>query len=132
MTDLVEFLLARVAEDEAVAAAPAPREQGDDGDFWFDGRSESQWHTARCGLRMGEYMEPCQCDARTRVALECAAKRRVAAAFVQIDAMARDMSANDSTLAIQAYGTAQGLRTALRLLALPHADHPDYEEAWRP
>ncbi|WP_282698032.1 DUF6221 family protein [Streptomyces sp. CC208A] len=30
-----------------------------------------------------------------------------------------------------AYGRAVGLGVAVRLLALPYADHPDYDEAWR-
>lgn len=29
-------------------------------------------------------------------------------------------------------GEAHGLHTALKLLALPYADEPDYDESWRP
>lgn len=119
--NLPEFLNARIDEDEEVARRPTPEEyeNGESYMFWHEhATDEVQWHTALCGLRMGEYMEACQCDVRARVLAECGAKRDV------VENAARYLNECDQSETLATY--------TLTVLALPYADHPDYDEAWRP
>lgn len=95
---LTEFLLARIAEDEAVARVEVQRLAG----------------AARRGGKR---------TARRRWA-ECEAKRRIVDTFE-----AREEQAHESN-AIAAHAT--GLRIAMKILALVYADHPDYDEEWKP
>lgn len=104
MSDLVEFLLARIAEDEAVARA-------------FDGIPSRAYETdglAASAEYVTVYASP------ARVLAECEAKRRVvercaALADIQVRRQTRELAGD-----------------TLRALALPYADHSDYDEAWRP
>lgn len=95
---LTEFLLARIAEDEA----------------WITG-----WG--------GEYLDECQECAfgqqpdspysRARVLVECEAKRRL---ILMLDGMLKHEIGWD------------GIEEAVMVhLALPYADHPDYQQEWR-
>lgn len=60
MASIIEFLEARIAEDEV-------RARGDDA-----------WHTVDCGVGLGYWALPdCQCDGPARVLAECAAKREL-------------------------------------------------------
>ena len=125
---LTEFLLSRIAEDEQAARDVSIAES-------------SRWHHSRDGVYgmgfvsrriamldtgnrvpagAGEHIarwDP------ARVLAECEAKRRIvnmwADSFGQWNATQADAARaqKDSTL---------------RFLALPYADHPDYQEAWRP
>lgn len=106
---LTEFLLARIAEDEAAAMDSLERGFGD----W-------EW-LADLGVNY---------EARThmvrhhpaRVLAECEAKRRI------VDAARADyedsLQSGDDTTSLA--------EEVLRVLALPYSDHPDYDEAWRP
>ena len=103
---LTEFLLARIAEDKA--------------------RADDAWKAVDNGAIVWDRIHP---DVRAamwapaRVLAECEAKRRIvnrwADSFGQWNATQADAARaqKDSTL---------------RLLALPYADHPDYDEKWRP
>lgn len=75
-------------------------------DGWYDdasaGLHHARWTTAR-------------------VLAECEAKRRIVERY----------SDNASSPDFQG-GYESGIEDALRALALPHAGHPDYDEAWRP
>lgn len=105
--ELTEFLLARIAEDEAVA---------------------TESHTLGCASTDPCYTPPfpgpdyrlCDCPQR-RVLAECEAKRRIVA---QHQALVID---SDSTLC--AYGALQ-TAAALAALALPYRDHPDFDPNW--
>lgn len=122
---LTEFLLARIAEDEAAAREAAGGGIGGSG-------QHAHW---RVGLRGG-----CGCCSRVvglgvdiddgqaphvarhdpaRVLADCKAKRRV------VECHAHNYRWNQGALGDVAQAT-------LELLALPHADHPDYDESWRP
>lgn len=59
--------------------------------------------------------------------LDVEAKRSVVNAY----AVVADMDTSDPEPEF-AYGRAVGLGQAVRLLAVRYADHPDYNEAWRP
>jgi hypothetical protein len=112
---LADFLLARVAEDEAAAGDAfyegqhwyaeeegVSRWPGDD-TVWDADRKRDAQHVVR--------WQP------ARVLAECEAKRRI----VELD-----WRGDDS-------GPAQLLQEdVLRLLALSYADHPDYRQEWRP
>lgn len=107
---LAEFLLARIAEDEA-----GPWEH------WWD---ESQYHRCRA-IREPEYAgdlevgeEFCDCGMprlRARVLAECDAKRRIVELY-QFAPPASDPFMDQVIL----------------LLALPYADRPGYREEWKP
>lgn len=100
---LTDFLLARIAEDEAVARKTVV------------------------------LADP------ARVLAECAAKRRIVATWERRWDEAEN-AANNPNLSVGERNSmngmfasqATGLGEAIRLLALPYADHPDYNPDWRP
>jgi hypothetical protein len=103
---ITEFLLARIAEDEALA-----RTEIDD--------ESAGWVAPR--LRQGSdaaLREVVVVETARRLA-ECEARRRIVA----------EVMAGSSPL-LQGFGL--GLEHALKHLAVPYADHPDYDESWRP
>lgn len=116
---LTEFLLARIAEDEARAR---------------------KIHADRCETpaetiadSMGRPMGPwCDCDWHVaRVLAECEAKRRILELHSQPAFVATDGDEdNDYTRC----GLCDELVPCdtLRALALPYADHDDFQEEWRP
>ena len=97
MADLAEFLLARIAEDEAVAErwpVALPDEQPPDGHpYWLDTFGHPIWAP------------------RARVLAECEAKRLI---VQRVD------------------GSELEDLPLLGYLALPYAEHPDYQPQWRP
>jgi hypothetical protein len=106
MMTLAEFLLARITEDEDVAREAAAKRPTATGaavkGVWLN----SRYHlTADPGFRLAE----------------CEAKRQIVAQSLAWD--------RDGGSASQG---AKATRVALRLLALPYADHPDYREEWKP
>lgn len=112
---LTEFLLARIAEDEAVARAY------EDGDNWPNPY-----------IGDGDSSDLAWVDRFTagRVRAECEAKRRI----VELHEGAHECSTYDTEGEIDncTWVLATDMCSTLRLLALPYADHPDYDEAWRP
>jgi hypothetical protein len=107
---LVEFLLARIAEDEDRAKYETPH--------WAD--CDHFRYFSEGGL-------PCTCMLGNRLLAECEAKRRII--DLHGDAMARDPFDPD----VCAYcNDAPHPCLTLRLLTLPYADHPDYQQEWRP
>ncbi len=106
---LTEFLLARIAEDEETARQP---------DLMWPSSWTAKFHhyealreTKPRDYAMGRY---CTQFDPARVLAECEAKRRIVALAESVT----DMHAEWETLEM--------------LLALPYADHPDYDETWRP
>lgn len=142
---LTEFLLARIEEEEGVARHPTPRDADlDDVTFW-DEVADAQLHTAECGYRMGEFSDPCRCNAPARVLAECEAKRRIVEHHeygMGYRSLPWSWGAEEEAYEVcgacyerDADGYASNAKApclTLRLLALPYADHPDYQEAWRP
>lgn len=108
MTDLVEFLRARLDEDERAARrsldAPADALRYSDVDEW----SES------LAWRFTE----------DRVLREVEAKRRIVATFAALDSHPNRLTYAD----MQQQWVA--LRAVIAALAMPYADHPDYREEW--
>jgi hypothetical protein len=99
---LTEFLLARIAEDEAIALAATFT---DGGTVYTDNDERGP---AR--LRHITRHDP------ARVLAECAAKRNIVRKF--------DCAAFTESSRPQEF--------LLRALAAVYADHPDYREEWRP
>lgn len=130
---LVDFLLARIAEDEAKAraATPSPWLPHDQG--WVDAGGEwiicAPYHGLDISDQDAEHVTRWQ---PARVLAECDARRRIVELHgfdfaVPIDA---DSSWEEDTVCRA--DQAEWPCDTLRLLALPYADHPEYDEAWRP
>ncbi|MGY1843008.1 DUF6221 family protein [Modestobacter sp. SYSU DS0875] len=142
MTGLCDFLLARIAEDEAAAYAAfqSVGEHQVGGWYWSNaGDAVFLDHTANpvaCGpwqqlmhqpsahhiVRWDPERVVAECDAKRRVVEGCAAAlvvpplhRKLLASSVNYDRGRRELADQ-----------------ALRLLALPYADHPGYRQEWRP
>lgn len=124
---LVEFLLARIAEDEAIAARAADFEAGrwsahrDDADLRWYVRSENHGPLLTTGyVGNGDSKPYAENIARwdpARVLAESAAKRAIIAL--------PDLPGQDPE-------AAKVLDEAILFLAQPYADHPDFDPAWRP
>ena len=100
---LTDFLLARIAEDEAVA------------------RDEQIENV------------PADCWGPARVLAECEAKRRIAEAFADAECAVDTYDGDNPTPAYwQEWGNRHALALAVEHLATIYADHPDYDESWRP
>lgn len=102
---IVEFLEARIAEDEAAAERGGYHNGG--GTFSNDNYG--------CLL-----IQP------ARILAECAAKRAIIERQRAIWEQAMDVTLNDIE-----DDANEGLDFAIRALAAVYADHPDYREEWR-
>ena len=141
--DLIEFLRARLDEDEAgVRALKVPHD-------WHTGPGDDPDWTNECMVLMWppEFHTPYERDKHwrgetvadpetathiarhdpARVLREVEAKRRVLDAYVEV----AEMDTPDPEPEF-AYGRAVGLGEVIRLLALPYNDHPDYRQEWAP
>jgi len=107
MSDLADFLLARIAEDEAVAQLSITHGTGG----FPTSYGQRLWNGP------GQY----PVMAAQRLLAECSAKRRI----VERLGRATDVAWSGS------YAVRDDALDSLRDLALPYADHPDYDEAWR-
>jgi hypothetical protein len=159
MTDLTltDFLLARIAEDEAVARAASPGEWATQVMQHVNHDPEGEWLTVEVvreddddeeladfggmevisyGTRVepgGHSQENAEHIARhdpARVLAECEAKRRIVTTLAPF---LRHRDWGDEL----GYGASQSdddkrARWVFRVLAQPYAGHPDYREKWRP
>jgi hypothetical protein len=137
---LTEFLLARIAEDEAVARVcarvyPSPWEMSDRGymayvkadepDFREVARLEQE-HVERGSVAwLGEALDHIARHDPARVLAECEAKRRIVRALTAREAP--DFESDDP----RDVGATFAFRESCLALAAPYADHPDYDRAWR-
>lgn len=110
--ELSEFLLARIAEDEESARAASS--------VLPSGPDPSYVSLADGLLRMQQRFDP------ARVLAECEAKRFV------IDALRGYEPSDEWGVEPDIGKRANNAAGALRRMALPYADHPDYDEEWRP
>lgn len=119
---LTEFLLARIAEDEAVARDEFVRDRWDEGPVYFWQYSEEDAAIA---------------TSTARVLAECEAKRCIAhlhgpkpGASDECKSCAQgweDLTYGDAGFTPEPYPC-----LTAKNLALPYADHPDYRDEWRP
>jgi uncharacterized protein DUF6221 len=139
VTAIVEFLLARIAEDEAVARVgdaasyPAPwsTEQVDLDTYGVASR-------VVCDGGSGDVVgDPIDDDLAAhiarwdpaRVLAECATKRRLITEHRPIDGMCGHCSQDEEQPAPVGWWVPTPCETLLALAAI-YADHPDYDPAW--
>lgn len=153
--DLADFLLARIAEDEALARAAAAdviTMGRSDGETWHardyehEGIGVNGWPDE--GKSYGErtpVTDQITAWSPARVLAECEAKRRIVGAHpltslvVPVHTGPQPEVGCETCHTVTAasvtdpdYVEALGPCETLLALALPYADHPDYDEAWRP
>jgi hypothetical protein len=131
---LTEFLLARIAEDEAVARQTNPHRYDEIDDWDAQTDAEDRWgrqpHGQQCGWGLGEGLsDKCKCGYPARVLVECEAKRRIVDYREQCE-RDRDEAPREARDLFAARLLA--FDATLRALALPYAGHPGYDEKWRP
>lgn len=128
--DLVEFLRARLDEDEAVARGASS------GEWRRDGVNSVEDSDGRLGI-YGDGSAPMPSQVEhivrhdpVRVLADAEAKRRIVDLW---EAARREYDAMDKTAAQGLFaGRLSMAEAAIRALALPFANHPDYREQWRP
>ena len=132
MTTIVEFLLARIAEDEATAGAADPA-------CWV---SDVTWQIARVE-RAGAEADHIRRHDPARVVAECETKRRIvercrpqyAVLYRESERLLASAFDQETMKTIGHSGPRWPFEDAeaiLRDLAAVYADHPDYLEEWRP
>jgi hypothetical protein len=118
---LSEFLLARIAEDEAVAqsASPGPWHTNAECDevFAVDGVTVAEGFALSGPQTRATTVHIARHDP-ARVLAECEAKRRI----MELCEYAHE----------RGQGPGSYLDRCVALLALPYADHEAYQEEWRP
>jgi hypothetical protein len=147
MSDIIEFLKARIAEDERAArnASPGPWTFSDiasvGGGTIYDPTvaiANVEWDTERVDSRIRRTRPDWQADATgdhiarhnpTRVLAECAAKRAI------IEQHSLEVAAQQDTWRSRDDVNANKMDAAcllpvLRTLAAVYADHPDYQQEW--
>lgn len=127
---LTEFLLARIAEDEAVARKA--REDADADGHWvivnfpYEGSHAASYPVAADDVNRGD--QPWEIHATrydpARVLAECEAKRRIVSRC--------DLIIRGRDVGMFGEGQRQDASDNLRALAAVYADHPDYDAAWAP
>ncbi|MFK8851272.1 DUF6221 family protein [Streptomyces sp. Ac-502] len=117
MDDLVQFLRDRLDEDERIAKACAGNGQWNADDIEIYGKELAPEVRAHMATH-----DP------ARALAEVAAKKRILDFY---DAAHSDAVRNAVGIDSQD-GTISAATAAVRCLATVYADHPDYNEAWRP
>lgn len=113
MITLTEFLLARIAEDEAAALAIHDIDD--------------------CPAADQVYRGTCHCGWPARVLAECDAKRRIIALHPQaVSMMTTIHGLVPQTWCDGCDRPADVPCQELRILVSVYADHPDYRQEWRP
>jgi hypothetical protein len=110
--DLVQFLRARLAEDEAIATAVL-RNAGRGSDWW-----DASTLMERAQLSRAE-AEHIAAHGPSRVLADVNAKRRLIDEAIDADEPGE-------------YWNSEPRDWVLRFLAVAYAEHPDYSQAWRP
>lgn len=127
MSNLTDFLLARITEDEAMARAAVDLRER----VYVGEMEATEHHYSWTWLTRFRSNGPWSsqmldgCSSPDRVLVECEAKRRIVVLHGEADEPG--FSASPDYWA----GTAH-LDEVLELLALPYADHPDYRQEWKP
>ena len=110
---ITEFLLARIAEDEA-AVEPG-----------ISGVALHGWHTVDCGTGIGYWANgECVCGYPARVLAECHAKRNIVVDYQDATELASSAASDIDRNRYRAQRDV--LAVALGHLAIAYADHPDY------
>lgn len=129
---IMDFLLARIAGDEAVARAATPGPWETMTEETADG--ENIYYTVEHGRAQLCDMSSTSMQGRSdaehiarhdpaRVLAECAAKRAIVEQW-------NDPASFGPFSDAVGVGIAEGIDTALRALAAVYTDHPDYRQEW--
>jgi hypothetical protein len=113
---LIEFLLARIAEDEAVALNAV----GYESRVYWDNAADARAIPKSSGEHYRRH-DP------ERVLAECEAKRRIVENLAKCERIREHSHATDYS-----QGELDAYRSAGYALAAVYADHPDYRPEWRP
>lgn len=143
---IVEFLLARIAEDEAVARAAAESDPSKQGHYMDEGPAGNKWTTAD-GMVSGQSGDLWDCEGSNtlcttpevadhmarhdpaRVLAECAAKRAIIGTYKLYCAYAGQEKLGEARRA-EMRMHAMTVYENLRHLAAVYADHTDYDPDW--
>lgn len=120
--DIVEFLRARLDEDEASAKVAVSLSHGDDPD-WYE-RYEWAWHSEYRNGGAGSMFLP-GAPSPARVLRDISAKRRI------VDSADAAPYGSGDAENVEA-GWSDHSDLVLRLLAVVYDDHPDYRQEWKP
>jgi hypothetical protein len=123
-SDLADFLLARIAEDEAASLAAATVRVGLPSIPSAPLAREWTAEGVRALLPHAVAGHVARWDP-ARVLAECQAKRRI------VDTCVPRVEITDMGSADRQFIPGPPDMALLRLLALPYADHPDYRSEWR-
>ncbi|MFE0088737.1 DUF6221 family protein [Streptomyces sp. NPDC059016] len=128
--ELVDFLRARLDEDEQAArrAGDSFRQIGETGVIVATEGDRAEECASANWAGIAEHIvrhDP------ARVLREVEAKRRMLTSYENA-AVAQRAATGTPSVGDLMDGSAHSLRFALRLLALPYADHPDYRQEWKP
>jgi hypothetical protein len=135
--ELMDFLIMRIAEDEEWARAAIQHVGNVEYSSWSVSVDGNVVHARRGSpVAVGPWdggIDGAQHIARwdpVRVLRECEAKQKLVdrTANAQLRALKAEEGQGRRLLTLRA-STLEG---ALRVLALPYADHPDYVDEWRP
>ena len=158
MNDLIEFLRARLDEDERVARAATPGPwRHNPGKQWLGPDAFEAYDLAKgeefvghggpspftgCVAATGPASHPqSMADARhialhdpARVLREVEAKRRILDMWESPEAAKHPggVDGRDPDEQMRDVAVADAIDEVVRLLALGYSDHPDYQESWRP
>ncbi len=126
--DLAEFLLARIAEDEEAARA--------EWDWMIERHGADAWTTGEGKPIPDEWRYETDRDwtlhvSPRRVLAECDAKRRIVEHAEVVSGMDNQLEGEWGHRSSVPWDEDEGVRL-LRYLALPHAEHPEYQQKWRP
>lgn len=127
---IVEFLEARIAEDEAVARGVASDGEWTSGSTYgmFVSIEARSWTVVSGEWERRDANHIARHDP-ARILREVAAKRAIIKAYVDADIKAHDTyNFHEDIL----NGESNGLETAVEALAICWSDHPDFNEEWRP
>lgn len=133
---LTDFLLARIAEEEAAARAVRPLDYSID---MGGNRQDERWYVARLRFSSADGAARSDSDAEAtalfarhdpaRVLAECGARRRIAEEYLRNEEL---IETTPEVLAREIRPVNLTLEGVLLDLASVYADHPDYREEWRP
>lgn len=130
MSDLTEFLQARLAEDEQAAREAADHDSG----RWFMG---DKWNIYRAESEVDEVDGTVTHDliawGNAKPQSEHIARHDPARTLADIEAKRRIIAEILAECEGAMYDPHRGIYgKTLRLLAQPHADHPGYDPGWKP
>lgn len=150
MPELTEFLLERIADDEAAAIHAQAQWEGPPEQWEVRHGTDKDTlrrvgdHLTITASELGRLIRGADHIARwdpARVLAECEAKRQIVDAYVD-ERSRRDVYQSDESRAVEDEDQAlrrrtsaarcRGLEMAVELLSRPYADHADYRDEWRP